>query len=116
MREEVPKPRRDFAKALRTTSTDAERRLWSVLRAGRLYGLKFRRQVPHKGFVLDFVCFEKKVVIEVDGGQHSGSISDRLRDQALEREGFLVLRFWNHEVLTNTDGVVTAIGNACRER
>lgn len=116
MREDVPQSKRQLAKTLRSNSTDAERRMWSKLRAGRLEGLKFRRQVPHLGYILDFVCFEKKLVVELDGSQHSGSVSDRLRDSAMAQDGFLTLRFWNNEVLANTEGVLRTIIDVCRDR
>jgi len=91
--------------------TDAERRLWSVLR-NRGVGPKFRRQVPIGPFIVDFAAIDERVVIEVDGGQHAESVRDQGRDRYLEAQGFRVLRFWNTEVLTNLDGVVTAIRRA----
>ncbi len=80
---------------LRSHPTDAERRLWQRLRSGQVAGYKFRRQHPYENFVLDFVCLEKKLVVEVDGGQHLDSTKDVGRDRLLERAGFRVLRFWN---------------------
>ncbi len=75
-------------------------------------GVKFRRQQPIGKYVVDFVSFEKRVVIEVDGGQHSEEV-DKERDQWLNNEGFKVLRFWNNEVLKNTEGVFEVIRNTC---
>ena len=92
--------------------TDAERALWLRLRAGRL-GVKFRRQLPIGRFFADFGSYEAKVVVEVDGGQHDPVRgSEHARTVALESAGFLVLRFWNHEVLGNIDGVLTEIARA----
>ena len=98
-----------FARNMRAAPTDAEAVIWRQLRAHRFAGHKFKRQQPIGNYILDFVCFEAKVIIEVDGGQHNGSISDRSRDQWLESQGFLVLRFWNNEVFQNLEGVLTCI-------
>jgi very-short-patch-repair endonuclease len=95
--------------------TDAEHRLWSWLRAHRLDGLSFRRQVPVGSFILDFVCHEQMLVIEVDGGQHAQSKRDVERDQWLASKGYRVLRFWNSEVLRNREGVLQSILSAARE-
>jgi very-short-patch-repair endonuclease len=89
--------------------TIAERRLWYRLRDRRLAGWKFRRQVPIGPWVVDFLCKEKSVVVEVDGGQHNASERDRRRDAALARQGYRVLRFWNSDVLRNPEGVLTVI-------
>ena len=86
-------------KALRNRMTDAEQRLWQRLRERQLAGCKFRRQHPFFDYILDFVCLEKSLVIEIDGGQHLESESDRERDRRLREAGFGVLRFWNNEVL-----------------
>jgi very-short-patch-repair endonuclease len=75
--------------------TDAERRLWYRLRAHRFDGYKFKRQVPIGGYIADFACLSRKLVIEVDGGQHSDNAQDAVRDSDLRRAGFVVLRFWN---------------------
>ncbi len=80
-----------------------------MLRAGRLGGLKFKRQVPFRHYIADFICFEERLVIEVDGGQHSGSRSDEERDRFFASEGFRTLRVWNGDVLTNRDGVARTI-------
>ncbi|MCK9516521.1 MAG: endonuclease domain-containing protein [Ottowia sp.] len=92
--------------------TDAERVLWRHLRARRLAGGKFRRQHPLGPYVVDFVNLAARLVIEVDGGQHSGSAHDRARDRWLQRQGFRVLRFWNNDVLQHTEGVLQAIYQA----
>ena len=100
----------NLAKDLRKRSTDAERLLWRHLRAKRLGGLKFRRQQCIGDYIVDFVCLEKRIVIELDGGQHADNREkDKVRDSWLEKHGFLVLRFWNNEVLTNTQGVLHVI-------
>jgi len=97
------------AKKLRSDMTDAERRLWYRLRAHRFDGHKFKRQVPVGPYVVDFACLGRKLVVEVDGGQHAENASDVVRDRYLEEEGFRVLRFWNNDVLRNTDSVLEMI-------
>ena len=102
------------AKTLRKTSTHAERLLWRHLKAKQLEGYKFRRQEPIGNYIEDFVCFEKRVVIEVDDSQHQiEKVKDKKRDPWLKRQGFRVLRFWNNEVLTNVAGVYEVIREAC---
>ncbi|WP_398477968.1 endonuclease domain-containing protein [Tardiphaga sp.] len=103
---------RKQAKALRKDMTDAERRLWYLLRAHRFQGLKFKRQVPIGPFVVDFACLGLKVLVEVDGGQHAENDADVRRTKWLESRGFRVLRFWNNEVLKNTDAVLELILSA----
>lgn len=91
-----------YAKDLRGHSTDAERKLWNHLRAKRMEGLKFRRQHPIGKYIADFVCLERRVVIELDGGQHSEpeiEAHDRARDKWLKQVGYIVLRFWYNDVL-----------------
>jgi len=96
--------------------TDAERRLWACLRGRRLAAYKFRRQHPLGRFIVDFACIEYRLVIEADGGQHNENEADERRTAWLEREGWQVLRFWNNEILTNSEGVVVMILEALRER
>ncbi len=99
-----------FACHLRKGMTDAEGRLWSRLRGRQVYGFKFRRQMPIEGFIADFACVEAKLIVELDGGQHvAAAEKDRRRTQIISGAGYLVLRFWNEEVLSNTDGVVDDI-------
>ena len=98
-----------LAKNLRRGSTDAERKLWGHLRAKRLNGAKFRRQEQIGDYIVDFVCFSRRLVIEVDGSQHFESAEDTVRDAWLKLKGFEVLRFWNNDVLQNEDGVLAAI-------
>lgn len=97
-----------IARKLRNNLTEAEKYLWHILRAENL-GHKFRRQAQIGNYIVDFVCFKEKVIIEIDGGQHAESKSDKTRDEWLESQGFTILRFWNNEVLENRDGVVQKI-------
>jgi len=98
------------ARKLRHYQTDAERALWFRLRDRRLRGLKFRRQVPIDRYVVDFCCDAARLIVELDGGQHAErSREDAERTAALEARGYLVLRFWNNDVLRNMDGVVESI-------
>jgi len=102
------------AKNLRKRFTDVERLLWRLLRARQIEGLKFRRQEPIGRYIVDFVCFESKLIIEVDGGQHSiETEKDKERDEWFKSQGFKVHRFWNNEVLTNTEGVLEVIRANC---
>jgi primosomal protein N' (replication factor Y) len=89
--------------------TESERKLWPVLRSRGLEGYKFRRQHPLGPFVLDFACIEHRIAIEADGGQHANSESDRRRTEWLAREGWRVMRFWNHDIVGNPEGVASAI-------
>ena len=99
------------AKRLRRDMTDAERRLWAELRADGLGG-KWRRQQPIGRYIADFVCQSARLIVEVDGGQHSDSEADVRRTTWLESAGYRVLRFWNHDVLANVDGVLMRIAEA----
>ena len=102
--------RTGFARNLRKQSTEAEKLLWKNLLAKQLEGFKFRRQQPIGNYIVDFVCFEKGLVVELDGGQHAvEKEKDMIRDQWLSAEGFRVLRFWNTEVLINITGVLERI-------
>ena len=95
---------------LRKNSTEVERFLWSYLRRSQLEGFKFRRQQPLGKYIVDFVNFRKKIVIEVDGGQHAiKRVKDRERDKWLRKEGFEILRFWDNEVLENIEGVLKVV-------
>jgi len=95
---------RERAKAMRSMPTDAEHRLWQILRAKRFSGFKFRRQVPIDHYVVDFLCPARRLVVEVDGGQHGGS-GDVKRDRYLEAQGFQILRIWNNDLFKNEAGV-----------
>jgi very-short-patch-repair endonuclease len=105
-----------LAKELRKNSTDAEKLLWHYLRAKQTAGLKFRRQQPIENFIVDFVCFDKKLIVELDGSQHSekeNKEEDTKRDKWFVGRGYIVLRFWNDEVLRNIDGVWQEIYGCC---
>jgi very-short-patch-repair endonuclease len=98
------------ARLLRINMTDAERKLWSLVRRKQLQGFRFRRQVPLGRYVADFACMSARLVIELDGGQHADrSEYDQHRTAWLNGNGFRVLRFWNDEVFTNADGVLETI-------
>jgi very-short-patch-repair endonuclease len=101
-----------FARRLRVNQTDAETVLWNRIRNRQLDGHKFARQVPIGGYICDFVCREKQLVIEVDGGQHNESTADAIRDRRLNEEGYRVIRFWNNDVLGNIEGVLLTIQSA----
>jgi len=98
-----------FARKLRAKMTDAERRLWFALRDRRFANFKFRRQVPVGSYVADFICYDARLIVEADGGQHADSVSDQVRDRWFRDNGFRVLRFWNNDILRNLDGVLTVI-------
>jgi very-short-patch-repair endonuclease len=103
-----------FAKELRNNSTEAERLLWRHLRNSQLAGVKFRRQQPVEAYIVDFISFDRRIVIELDGGQHAEDIeSDQQRDACLRRNGFVVLRFWNNEIFANIGGVLEVIRQQC---
>ena len=102
------------AKSLRKRSTEAEKYLWNHLKAKQLEGFKFRRQQPIGNYIVDFISFEKLIVIEIDGGQHAiEKERDIERDEWLNKEGFRVLRFWDNEVLKNIEGVMEVIRENC---
>src|SRR6185436_8964789 len=95
------------ARSLRHNMTEAEKRLWTRLRNRQIEGARFRRQAAIGTYIADFACFYPRIVIEVDGGQHAErQRRDERRTSWLENEGFVVLRFWNNDVLANGDGVV----------
>jgi very-short-patch-repair endonuclease len=100
---------RDFAKTLRQNMTDAERLLWKHLRAHRYLGQKFRRQQPIGPYIVDFVHFGARLIIECVGGQHNENPADKRRDAWLQAQGFHVLRFWNHDILHPTESVLSTI-------
>ncbi len=103
------------ARDLRRNETEAERQLWQAIRARRLDGAKFRRQVPIGPYILDFVCFERRLIVEVDGGQHMEQVEyDTRRTKTLTGQGYYVLRFWNNEIIDNLPGVLEAIRSAVR--
>ena len=104
------------AKKLRQNMSEAETRLWHHLRAGRLNGYKFRRQQPMGNYIVDFVCVTPKLIIEADGGQHAEQAEyDQARSLYLNGLGFTVLRFWNDEILRQTDEVLAEILRVLQE-
>ena len=112
----MTRPLDSLARTLRNNQTDAEALLWRSLRDRRINGIKFRRQVPLAGFIVDFASFEKSLVIELDGGQHADTeAKDAARDERLRAMGFTVLRFWNNEVFQNLEGVLAVIGKHCED-
>jgi len=100
---------------LRNAPTDAEMHLWRHLRHRQIEGCKFRRQHPFGDYIVDFVCLERSVVVELDGGQHTEA-ADSQRTHYLEKAGFIVLRYWNNEVLSNTVGVLDSILQTLKAR
>ena len=106
------------ARALRKSATEAEKKLWEVLRRKRIHGLRFRRQYPIGPYFADFVCLPARLVVEIDGGQHADDAAlayDSRRTVWLEEQRFRVLRFWNLDVFEDIDGVMDRIADAVRE-
>ena len=100
---------RKFAKNMRREPTDAEAAMWRLLRDRRLAQFKFRRQVPFQNYILDFVCFQQRLMVEVDGSQHALSEADAVREGVLAREGFRIARYWNNDVLQRRSAVLEDI-------
>ena len=101
---------RKRARTLRNSATDAERRLWQPLRLRQLGGFRFRRQVPLHGYIVDFLCVELKLVVELDGGQHADQTAyDEIRTGVLQGAGYRVLRYWNDDALLRTSDVLEDI-------
>ncbi|SDQ87590.1 DUF559 domain-containing protein [Pseudoxanthomonas sp. CF125] len=110
----LPTTTLENSRRLRREMTDAERKLWRFLRAGQLGGLKFRRQHPIPPYIADFCCIAKKLIVELDGSQHTNS-GDAFRTRALRFQGWQIIRFWDHDVLLATEAVAEAIWNiACK--
>ena len=106
-------PLTSLARSLRNNSTDAERLIWRSLRNRTLFECKFRRQYPVGPYIADFVCIEKRLIVELDGGQHADNVmQDEARTAYLQAEGYRVLRFWNNDVLLQTMAVLEAIQGA----
>jgi very-short-patch-repair endonuclease len=103
-----------FARSLRRRETPHEHTLWQLLRDRRFLNYRFRRQVPIGPYIADFVCYGRRLIIELDGSQHADSPTDVTRDAYLAREGFRILRVWNNELIENRDGVLEAILAALR--
>jgi very-short-patch-repair endonuclease len=108
----------DRARELRRSPTEAEVFLWRQLRSRAFQGLKFRRQVALGKYIADFVCLEKRLIIEVDGGQHNEQVQrqyDEVRDEWLRSQGFRILRYWNNEVFEEFEAIAEAIWRAAKE-
>ena len=102
-----------LSRLLRKNQTETEKKLWKYLKSKQLKGLKFRRQQPIGSYIVDFVCFENKLIIELDGSQHiEDKEHDFKRDDWLKSQGFAVIRFWNNEVMNNIEGVLAVILNS----
>jgi len=112
MRQRVSNQKRAFAKSLRRRSTQAELVLWRLLRGRRFADAKFRRQVPIGSWVVDFVSFERRLIVEADGGQLNESKVDAYRDRDLAARGFQVLRYWNNDVLARPQSVLEHLAAA----
>jgi very-short-patch-repair endonuclease len=112
----ITKRIRNFAKRMRREPTEAETAMWRLLRDRRFSHIKFRRQVPFQNYILDFVCFERRLVIEIGGSQHAEAMSDIARDQALQHEGFKVARYWNNDVLQRREQIMEDILAKLAER
>ena len=112
MKDLIPQRFLNFSRQLRTKQTPWEVKLWSRIRAGRFYGLKFKRQVLVDEYIVDFYCHTKKLIIELDGGYHNEEkkkISDLHRQSYLKKQGYTLLRFWNGDIDTNLEGVLETI-------
>ena len=104
------KPKKSRPQQLRTNATEAEKRIWYFLRNRQFEKFKFRRQHPIGVYIVDFVCLEQKLIVELDGGHHAGqTLYDARRTKALQDKGFRVLRYWNNDVLNNTNAVLETI-------
>lgn len=112
LKPQLPTTTLENSRRLRREMTEAERKLWGALRAGQLDGLKFRRQHPIPPYIADFCCISKKVIVELDGSQHT-ELSDATRTR--ESQGWKIIRFWDHDALLATEAVIEAIWNAARE-
>ena len=108
----IPPQRRANARRMRSALTEAELKLWNAVRAHRLMGLSFRRQIPIAGYIVDFACPTHRLIVEVDGSQHGddeGLRRDDIRTRWLQSEGYRVIRFWNNDVMSRTDAVLETI-------
>ena len=106
------------ARTLRKNLTPQERKLWNKLRNHQFYGLEFRRQYAIGQYIVDFICREKKIIIEIDGGQHNETkkiINDNLRTQYLEAYGYKVIRFWNCDIDSNIESVLQTLKILCNK-
>ncbi len=100
----------EYARDLRKKQTDAERKLWNYLRGRRFFNLKFKRQEPVGKYIADFICYEKSIIIELDGGQHAEKAgNDKIRDNYLRGCGYIVLRFWDNDALKYTESILEVV-------
>lgn len=106
MTERQHKPSTGIARELRRNETEAEKKLWQVLRARQFLGHKFRRQSPVAGFVADFLCEDLRIIVEADGGQHADNPADVDRTARLQAAGYQVIRYWNNDIMSNLEGVL----------
>jgi very-short-patch-repair endonuclease len=113
MRNNIPLAAKSRARDMRRTLTDAERKLWCALRDWRSQTVKFRRQAPVGPYIADFFCVQHKLVVEADGPQHGENARDDARDAWFASNGYRVLLFWNHEILTGQENVLATIAAAC---
>jgi very-short-patch-repair endonuclease len=97
------------ARKLRKQQTPAEQKLWGLLRSSQLAGYKFRRQFPIGNYIVDFACFRHHLVVEADGGQHADNAADDVRTAEIEGQGWRLVRFWNNEIMQNSDGGLLSI-------
>jgi 2-isopropylmalate synthase len=109
----IPLAASSCARALRARETDAEKALWRLLRDRRLQSTKWRRQVSIGAYVVDFICFEHRLIVECDGFQHADNRRDLARDAWLQAQGFAVARFWNHEIMRERENVLSTILARC---
>jgi very-short-patch-repair endonuclease len=109
----IPPLAKERARTMRIAGTDAEKALWRLLRDRRMQSTKWRRQAPIGAYVVDFVCFEHRLIVECDSSQHAGNCRDALRDDWLREQGFTVARFWNHEILREGENVLNTILARC---
>ena len=113
MRENVSVETKHHARAMRREPTEAERKLWWALRDRRFQSVKFRRQAPVGPYIADFLCIQHRLVVEADGSGHAENARDARRDAWFVSHGYRVLRFWNHEILLEQEGVLANIAGAC---
>jgi very-short-patch-repair endonuclease len=113
MRDDIPRSAKNRARAMRRTPTEAERKLWHALRDRRMQSVKFRRQAPIGPYVADFLCVEYRLIVEADGSQHARRTNDATRDSWLACNGYKILRFWNHDILTAQESVLATIAATC---
>ena len=105
-----------ISRKLRKEMTEAEKKLWQYLRAKQVFGIKFRRQQQINNYIVDFYCPSKRIIIELDGGQHANNIKDKERDKFMEDKGIKVIRIWDNDIMNNIEGVMEHIMNIIKNR